>query len=108
MQQRQIKRSPSTLSMNIAPCSQPMKFLLSGSIEPSEFVVYPPVSNERAQPCIEQQNANQSQTSDPPIFSVARAASISTRCLSHRGLISLFIFGAIRFLLPYRYLLPSP
>src|ERR1017187_10424126 len=79
--------------MNIAPSSQPMKFLLSGLIKPSEMVVYPPESNERVQPCAEQRNAGQVQTSDPPILALTRTASISTMCLSHRGIVSLFISG---------------
>ena len=93
MEQRQTKRSPSTLSMNIAPSSQPMKFLLSGSIKPSDMVVYPPESNERVQSGMEQRNAGQVQTSGPPILALTRTASISTTCLSHRGLMSLFISG---------------
>jgi hypothetical protein len=93
MEQRQTKRSPMTLSMNIAPSSQPMKFLLSGSIKPSDMVVYPPESNERVQSGMEQRNAGQVQTSGPPILALTRTASISTTCLSHRGLMSFFICG---------------
>jgi hypothetical protein len=70
------------------------------------IVVYPPGSKERVQPGAEQRNAGVFQISDRPILAFTRTASISTRCLSHRGLIPIFISGAnIRFRL--RYLPPS-
>ena len=94
MQQRHNGRSSSNLSMNIAPCSQPMKFLLSRSIEPSEIVVYPPESNKRLQRGAGQLNASHFHTSDAPILASTPTNSISTcGCLSHKGLISRFILG---------------
>jgi|SRR5271155_4388293 len=43
-------KGTSALSMNIAPSSQPRKFLVPASIEPSERLAYPPESNNRAHP----------------------------------------------------------